>query len=191
MAENKKDAGFTVNDRRLFTTEGDLRTDVAEEPPRPAAPPAPAARAEPTPVNPPEAVPEPPTVEEQKVQAAAYDQSNRDLDARLAAQPGAPRAQDLEMTFERLLSSLYMSALYQLGLTQEQGRQSQIDLLGARQTIDTIGLLAEKTRGNLTPAEQNFLQNCLYELRMAYLDMTNALTRPSQPPGPASGPTLR
>ena len=47
----------------------------------------------------------------------------------------------------------------------------------------TLGLLAEKTKGNLTPAEENFLQNCLYELRMAYVEVTNALARPPQATG--------
>ena len=44
-------------------------------------------------------------------------------------------------------------------------------------------LLSEKTKGNLTPAEENFLQNCLYELRMAYVEVTNALARPPQATG--------
>jgi len=44
-------------------------------------------------------------------------------------------------------------------------------------------LLAEKTRGNLTDAEVGLLQNSLYELRMAFVEITNALARPPQPPG--------
>jgi len=59
-------------------------------------------------------------------------------------------------------------------------------LIGARQTIDTLGMLAEKTKGNLTPKEQVFLQNCLYELRMAYVEVTNALAHPPAP-GPITG----
>jgi hypothetical protein len=62
----------------------------------------------------------------------------------------------------------------------EQGGQPRVDLIGARQTIDTLSLLSEKTKGNLTSVEQNFLQNCLYELRMAYVEVTNALARPPQ-----------
>ena len=84
------------------------------------------------------------------------------------------------MTFERFMASLYMSAMLQLGLMQEEGGQPRIDLLGARQTIDTLSLLSEKTKGNLASAEENFLQNCLYELRMAYVEVTNALARPPQ-----------
>ena len=87
------------------------------------------------------------------------------------------------MTFERFLASMYMTAMMQLGLMHEQGGQPRIDIVGARQTIDTIGLLAEKTKRNLTPTEQNFIQNSLYELRMAYVEVTNALARPPQAMG--------
>ena len=43
-----------------------------------------------------------------------------------------------------------------------------------------VGLLQEKTKGNLTPPEENMLQNILYELRMAYLEVTNLITNPPQ-----------
>ena len=76
-----------------------------------------------------------------------------------------------------------MTALVQLGLMHEQGGQPGVDLLGARQTVDTLGLLADKTRGNLTMTEDNLLQNCLYELRMAYVEVTNAIARGPQAPG--------
>jgi hypothetical protein len=92
-------------------------------------------------------------------------------------------AKELEMTFERFLASLYMTAMMQLGLMHEQGGQPQIDIIGARQTIDTISLLSEKTKGNLSPVEENFMQNSLYELRMAYVEVTNALAHPPQPAG--------
>jgi hypothetical protein len=68
----------------------------------------------------------------------------------------------------------------------EQGGQPRVDIIGARQTIDTLALLAEKTKGNLTPTEQTFLQNSLYEVRMAYVEVTNALSRPPEP-GTATG----
>jgi hypothetical protein len=76
-----------------------------------------------------------------------------------------------------------MTALMQLGLAAPQGAKSEVDLMGARQTIDTLSLLQEKTKGNLTPVEENMLQNVLYELRMAYLEVTNLITRPPQGPG--------
>jgi hypothetical protein len=129
-------------------------------------------------------VPPPPTTSEQQAQHDAYKQSSRDLDARVEL--SGHSAKELEVSFERFLASLYMTAMMQLGLMVEQGGAPNVDLIGARQTIDTLGMLAEKTKGNLTPKEQAFIQNALYELRMAYVEVTNALAHPPQP-GPSTG----
>ncbi|MGA9356273.1 MAG: DUF1844 domain-containing protein [Terriglobales bacterium] len=129
--------------------------------------------------------PPPPTASEQKAQHDAYRESSRDLDRRVEL--SGHSSKELEVTFERFMASLYMTAMMQLGLMQEQGGQPGVDLIGARQTIDTLGMIAEKTKGNLTPKEQGFLQNCLYELRMAYVEVTNALARAPQAPGAVTG----
>ncbi len=186
MAEEKK-SEFTVTDRRRFASEG--ATETPREQPaeqRPAEPPK-AAVQEPAKIITPEeheqAVPPPPSAAERQAQHEAFKESSKKLDAQLKSELGARRAQDFEMTFERFIASLYMSALMQLGLMHEQGGQPAVDLLGARQTIDTLGLLADKTKGNLTAAEENLLQNCLYELRMAYVEVTNAIARGPQTPG--------
>lgn len=203
MADKRKDSDFVVSDRRLFTADGQLRSTSEDEraeesegqkqsPPTavPASSPAPPAQsatseAAPAPSSLDPGVPEPPTASEQKAQHDAYQQSSRDLDRRVELSGHSTK--ELEVTFERFMASLYMTAMMQLGLMQEQGGQPGIDLLGARQTIDTLGLIADKTRGNLTPKEQGFLQNCLYELRMAYVEVTNALAHPPQAPGPVTG----
>jgi hypothetical protein len=194
---DKKQESFTVTDRRLFTPDGEPRREISEEEvstSRPAPPAAPevklaATAAEPSPLDPspldpsvldPSAPPIP-TAAEQKEQADAYRKSARELDARVEL--SGHSAKEMEMTFERFMASLYMSAMLQLGLMHEERGQPRIDLLGARQTIDTLTLLAEKTKGNLTPVEENFLQNCLYELRVAYVEVTNALARPPQATG--------
>jgi hypothetical protein len=92
------------------------------------------------------------------------------------------------MTFEKFVASLYMTALMQLGLVHEQGMQARPDIMAARQTIDTISLLGEKTKGNLTPTEETLFQNVLYELRMAYVEVTNAITKmPQGPIDPSAG----
>ena len=67
-----------------------------------------------------------------------------------------------------------------MGWRLRKAGQPQVDLMGARQTIDTLALLQTKTKGNLTPAEESMLQNVLYELRMAYLEVTNLLTHPPE-----------
>jgi uncharacterized protein DUF1844 len=178
----KKQESFTVTDRRLFTPEGEIRREVTEEAPAPAPKPeAPqAASALPEPDTPPA-----PTAAEQQQQADAYHRSAKELDSRVEL--SGHSAKELEMTFERFMASLYMTAMLQLGLMHEQGGQPRIDLIGARQTIDTLSLLSEKTKGNLTRTEENFLQNCLYELRMAYVEVTNELSRPPQATGTGSG----
>jgi hypothetical protein len=129
-----------------------------------------------------------PTADEQQVQADAYRKSSSELDSRVEL--SGHSAKEFEMTFERFMASLYMTAMMQLGLMHQQGEQPRVDIIGARQTIDTLALLAEKTKGNLTPTEENFLQNSLYEVRMAYVEVTNALSRPPQP-GAATGTTGR
>jgi hypothetical protein len=201
MSENKQDS-FTVTDRRLFTSDGELRKEISEEEitnAKPAAAPPPAqpapAEAAPAAISSAQApgalddraVPPPPTAAEQQEQADAYRKSSKELDARVEL--SGHSAKEMEMTFERFMASLYMTAMLQLGLMQEERGQPRIDLLGARQTIDTLSLLSEKTKGNLTPAEENFLQNCLYELRMAYVEVTNALARPPQAAG--AKPSIR
>ena len=198
MAEKKQEASFTITYRRLFTEDGELRKDVAEESEQPkAAAPAPAsAPKEAAPSNPvapfPAAeggsdgqdVPPPPTAAEQQAQADAYSASSKELDSRVEL--SGRSAKEFEMTFERFLASLYMTAMLQLGLMHEKGSQPGLDIIGARQTIDTLTLLATKTKGNLTSTEEAFLQNSLYEVRMAYVEVTNALSRPPQP-GAATG----
>ena len=198
-------SGFKVTDRRLFTSDGELRSEVAEEveAPKPAPlsvpPAAPSAEKATAPVavdaggvdtgaDQDREMPVPPTNAEQEAQAAAYKQSSKDLDAQVEL--SGHSAKDFEITFERFMASLYMTAMMQLGLMRQQGGQPQVDIIGARQTIDTLSLIAEKTKNNLTPAEENFLQNSLYELRMAYVEVTNALARPPQP-GPATGTSGR
>jgi hypothetical protein len=214
MAEKRQESGFTVTDRRLFTEDGELRKEAAEEtaPPKAPTPVAPAPTSNQTASNQTAAqetaaaansvaafpaaadevagpeIPPPPTAAEQQQQADAYRASSKDLDSRVEL--SGRSAKEFEMTFERFLASLYMTAMLQLGLMHEQGGQPRLDIIGARQTIDTLSLIAEKTKGNLTPTEETFLQNSLYEVRMAYVEVTNALSRPPQP-GAATGTSGR
>jgi hypothetical protein len=197
----EREPEFTVTDRRRFTSEGEAATERPEERqetpedrPQPAAQtpsvPSPSASAQ-APAGTPaggvseegEAAPdyEAPSAEERRAQEEAFRASTQQLDKQMETALGG-RAQDLQMSFERFVASIYMSALMQLGLMREQsGPPPQVDLVGARQTIDTLSILAEKTKGNLTLQEENLLQNCLYELRMAYVEVTNAITRAPQP----------
>jgi hypothetical protein len=189
MAE-KRGESFTVTDRRLFTAEGELRKETSEQQEVStvlASASAPVAVTEPAAV--PEApagqeTPPAPSAAEQKAQADAYRQSSAEMDRHVEA--GGQSAKELEITFERFLASLYMTGMLQLGFMREPSGPPQLDIIGARQTIDSLSLLAEKTKGNLTAVEQNFLQNALYEMRMAYVEVTNAIAKgPQVPAGPS------
>jgi hypothetical protein len=198
MPEKRQESGFTVTDRRKFTEAGELRQDVAEqehEKPGTAASSANAVAPSGSVASFPEKdsgtqpeMPPMPTAAEQQQQADAYRKSNQEVDSRV--EMSGHSSKEFEMTFERFLASLYMTAMLQLGLMHQQGEQPRVDIIGARQTIDTLALLGEKTKGNLTSTEQNFLQNSLYEVRMAYVEVTNALSRPPQP-GAATGTSGR
>lgn len=174
MAEKKPD--FVISDRRKFTDEGELRTEVGEEAAAQfASPPQPPGKAAPAD----EEVLPPPSHAEQAAQHEEYRASGKKIDDMLSAR-GHGKAADFEMSFDRLVQSLYVTALMQLGMMPAapgEGEQPRVDIIGARQTIDTLGILKDKTKGNLTKTEESLLQNALFELRMAFLEITNAITR--------------
>ena len=195
MAE-KRNESFTVTDRRLFTADGELRKETSEEQEVTVAPNPVAVAESPSSTKAAGAasdsqMPAGPSVAEQKVQADAYRESSAEMDRRV--EESGQSAKDLEITFERFLASLYMTGMLQLGLMRQQGEPPQLDLIGARQTIDSLSLLAEKTKGNLSSVEQNFLQNALYEMRMAYVEVTNAIAKGPQVPAGSSisGPSIK
>ena len=204
--ESKK-SEFVVNDRRLFGSDGELRQDVVDAEERAAEREREASEAQkraneersaqqksappPAPEPPPPASAEEdlegPSDAEHKASYDAYAASTRKFDDRikkeLFKQGQGDRAQDFEMNFEKFAASLYMTTLMQLGLAAPQGEKPQLDLMGARQTIDILGMLQEKTKGNLSPAEEGTLRNVLYELRMAYLEVTNLIANPPKGAG--------
>jgi hypothetical protein len=191
MPDKKNEPEFTVTDRRRFSgDEDEARPVIPAAEPEPA-PPAPSEVAAPPSSSqrvvsseesavPPQEPPAPPTAEEQKAGDDAFKASSKALDDQIKSQLGRS-SKDFEMSFDRFIASLYMTALMQLGLVHQQNEQPRVDLIGARQTIDTLSLLRDKTKGNLTPAEENLMQNSLYEVQMAYVDVTNALARAVQP----------
>jgi len=214
MAEIKE---FVVNDRRKFTPEGDARPDAPPSEPKaprpetlqPVAPPpdqynssaklngpqaVPDRLAEPTAeaeANP--ELPAPPTDEQTNQAKAAYDATVDRLDTAIrASNPNMERMP--EMTFDRLIQSVYMQAILQLGGGAEPGQTPQIDLLGARQSIDMLSVLADKTKANLSTQEDQLLQSALFEARMGFLEMTQLLARQAAakqgPPPPPSGPSI-
>jgi hypothetical protein len=120
-------------------------------------------------------VPPAPSAEESKEQKTAYDASAERMEDLLRAQNpgmGAPPP----ITFDALVQQFYYTAMLQLGAGTQAGQPARIDVIGARQSIDVLGILAEKTKGNLTDAEERTLEALLYEARMAFLEVTRMIT---------------
>lgn len=212
MSDNPK---FEVIDRRKYKAEEEResaqQTAEAASPQPPAESTAPAAASaakpesaagprlvtspgdEPEPAAEPDEfageppMPPPPTAEESREQKSAYDASSQRLEDLIRAQnPGAGAMPPV--TFEQLVQQFYLSAMIQMGAGTQEGQRPRVDILGARQTIDLLGILAEKTKGNLNEAEDRMLQTVLFEARMAFLELTNMITLQGvQAPPPPAG----
>jgi hypothetical protein len=196
----EKEPQFTVTDRRKFTSEGELREGGESTPspapqaarPEPIAPaPAPAQTVqvgleEPEVMDGDDTIPEP-TAAESAQQSKEYQASASRLDDMLLkANPG--QAAPAVMNFDRLVQSLYMTAAVQMGAGTAPNEQPRIDILGARQSIDMLSVLEEKTKGNLTGEEKRLLQNALFDLRMSFLEITNAIAHSAQRPPQSKKP---
>jgi hypothetical protein len=209
---SEKTPVFTVTDRRKFTLEGDLRDESGQtSPEETASQPAPQSAPEPAPgprlvTTPPahetpatpkepeqihpetvadenpetEAIPEVSAQDEAAAQHA-YQQSSEHIDTMLRATNPAAGATPA-VTIEHVIQSIYLSAVVALGAATEPGQKPRIDILGARQSIDMLGVLQEKTKGNLSEKEQRLLQNALFEVRMMFLEVTNAIAQQAARP---------
>lgn len=75
-----------------------------------------------------------------------------------------------ELSFDQFLLSLATAAMMHLGLVpNHDSNKTTVDLVQAKQTIDILGMLREKTKGNLTDGEQKLLDTMLAELRLRYV----------------------
>jgi hypothetical protein len=152
MAEehDKPERSFKVQDRRRFTETGDARGDEAAE----AAKEEPAQRRE-------EPAPEP--------------KSEPDIDERFSASGGQGPEEPFEINFATFVISLSTQALAHLGeMPNPIDGMTHVDLIAARQIIDIIGMLRDKTKGNLDEAESALLDSALYDLRMKYVERAHA-----------------
>jgi len=143
-----------VVDRRMFTSDGELRPDIETEerpePPKPAPAPAPASPA----------APEPPP------------------------SPGAPAERATSQAFLTLVSFLATNVYAALGIDAMTGKTlPRRDPAAAQQMIEWLVVLEQKSRGNLTFEETDLLSRALYELRMAYVEAVRPPGREPAPPG--------
>ena len=74
-----------------------------------------------------------------------------------------------EINFATFIFSLNSSALVHLGMIEDPAIGQKKNLPMAKQTIDILGVLEEKTRGNLTEDEENLLKHILHDLRLMYV----------------------
>jgi hypothetical protein len=153
-----------VTDKRIFTPEGEIRDEYKENvhPVEPQFTPAPTPEPEPMPAPPDAAVAEQP-------QPAETPRERRKRLADRAANPGTPFTNFIEP----LIAQAYMS----LGMLRNPyaPQPPEIDPKAARQMIDILNLLEEKTKGNLTEDEDDFLTTHVGELKLAYVQRTKSL----------------
>ena len=146
-------------------------------------------------------LPAPPTAEETRQVAAAYTATAERLDTVMrATNPGGEHLPPMDFT--RLVQSVYMTAMMQMGAGTPQGEQARVDLLGAKQSIDMLGVIAEKSDKSLESQERKLIESALFELRMGFLEMTQLLARQAAAKqgavgassfgagGPAGGPRI-
>jgi hypothetical protein len=84
-----------------------------------------------------------------------------------------PENKPPEIDFVTFVISLGSSAFVHLGdAPHPESQKVEADLVLAKQTIDILGLLQAKTRGNLTPEEDKLLENLLLDLRLRFVQRT-------------------
>ena len=161
MPDPKQDEGFKVVDRRLFTEDGELRKDAVEQERRDEE----AAKTR------------KPTPQAQSSKPASP--------APTGATPAAPAgeteaAADAETippsrNFQMLVDFLTRNAAAMLGgMADPRTGQPFLDLEGAREMIDMLDALREKTRGNLAKADEDLLIEVLGSLKLSFMELSKA-----------------
>ncbi len=108
--------------------------------------------------------------EESKQQEAAREAY--EAEANKAESTAGPKAEGPlpEISFASFMMSLGTSVFFHLGdLPHPETGVAEKNLPLAKQTIDLLGILREKTRNNLTPEEENIFEHLLHDLRMRYV----------------------
>lgn len=162
-----------VTDKRIFTPEGEIRDEFRGSitPVEPDLKPSSEASAEPPPDKPAEkAQPRPAPMQERRQQKAdAGPQGER---RRTMADKAVSPATAFADFIEPLIAQAYMS----LGMLRNPYQpKTQIDVGAARQMIEILTMLQQKTVGNLTPEEEDFLSTHLGELKLAFVQRTKSL----------------
>lgn len=145
MADYKQEESFRIIDRRPFTSEGELRKEAVEE------------------------------EERASKQEAAKSGAAPAEPAKTAAPPPSETPKVLE-AFESLIRMLGSNAAMVLGAYADpRTGQPVVDPEAARELIDMLDALREKTKGNLAPEEDNLLLDLLGKLKMTYVEINQAV----------------
>ena len=146
MSDHKPEEAFRVIDRRPFTAEGELRKEVVEQEER-----------------------------EAKREAAKVPATPSEAPKTAAAPPSAETPNRIA-AFENLVRMLGSNAAMVLGAYADpRTGQPMIDPEAARELIDMLDALHEKTKGNLSPEEDTLLLDLLGKLKMTYLEVNQAV----------------
>lgn len=163
LSEPKQEESFKVVDRRLFTAEGEFRKDMAEQQDR---------ERETTPAASSNAAHSAP---------AGGPGANSTKPAAPGSVPAAIPAADVPKrapAFENLIRSLGQNAAMLLGgYADPRTGQPVLDLEGAREMIDMLDVLRDKTMGNLAPEEDSLLLDVLGNLKLAFMEMAKAAAK--------------
>jgi hypothetical protein len=158
VADPKQDEGFKVVDRRLFTEEGELRKEAVEQERRDQE--AATRRAS--------AAPQAKATGEKHTAPATGD----------GKQAAAPQESDEvapSRTFQVLVDFLTRNAAAMMGgMADPRTGQAFLDLEGAREMIDMLDELREKTSGNLAKADEDLLVEVIGSLKLTFMEVSKA-----------------
>jgi hypothetical protein len=165
VAEPKQDEGFKVVDRRLFTEEGELRKDAAEQDRRwedEAAKQA-VSGAGKTPA---------------KTGTAPFAEATPTT---IPSPPLTGETIESSRSFQTLVDFLTRNAAAMLGgMADPRTGQAFLDLEGAREVIDMLDVLREKTKGNLAKADEDLLIEVLGSLKLTFMEISKAAAEQMQ-----------
>jgi hypothetical protein len=139
---DEEEKGFVIKDRRSFDDRGELKEEKSED-------------------------------EAKKEEAKKGEVKREEVKKEEAGRDDSQRMPLPEVNFNSLIISLSSSALLNFGeIADPQTGEKKKDLAMAKQSIDIISMLKEKTKGNLTDEEQKFVDNILTDLRWGYVNAT-------------------
>lgn len=155
MSQSKNDETFKVIDRRMFTSEGELRPEAAELQKSEKTTPAGNSAAAP---------------------ARPSDSATTKTPAP-AAPAVAAETPSVSPSFQKLIDFIAQNAVVCLGVPDPRTGQAFLDLETARELIDMLEALHEKSRGNLAPDDDRLLAEVLGQLQLTFLDRSQAVAK--------------